>query len=348
MLSLLFVIGGLALVILAMWDVFAMMLLPRTISFLRLSTVFYHITWRFWTLSSSWIGDSRRRQNWLAIYGPFSVIMQLVVWGLMCIFGYAMLHKGLHTSLTPFTASLSFENFLYLSGDTLFTLGMGNVSPQNRLGKLLVIIEAANGLALLAIIIGYMPLLEQSFFTREVGVALFESRGGSPQCAYNFLKGYQEKKAESVELTLREAEGWVAQLLQSHLSHPVLAYYRSQHIRQSWIISMAALLDSCALLMVGTNSENQAQAKATFQMAQEAIKELCWALSASSRNKFKERLDTETFKKLAAVLAKINFPLPSGKEAEEKLKGLRLDYEPYLLGIATKLKVDLPPWLPSD
>ena len=40
---------------------------------------------------------------------------------------------------------------------------------------------------------------------------------------------------------LREWERWSADLLETHLSYPVIAYFRSQHDNQSWVAALAMM-----------------------------------------------------------------------------------------------------------
>ena len=66
--------------------------------------------------------------------------------------------------------------------------------------------------------------------------------------------------------SLREAERWMAETLQSHVSHRVLALYVAQHPGQSWLVSVATILDSCALLIVGGDGLAAAPARRTYPM----------------------------------------------------------------------------------
>src|SRR3954465_9687722 len=63
---------------------------------------------------------------------------------------------------------------------------------------------------------------------------------------------------------LRSWETWGAELLESHLSYPMLAYYRSQHENQSWLGVLAVIMDTCALLLVGRHAASPIQARMTF------------------------------------------------------------------------------------
>jgi hypothetical protein len=55
----------------------------------------------------------------------------------------------------------------------------------------------------------------------------------------------------SLDEWLRDWEMWAADLMESHLSYPVLCFFRSQHDNQSWLAALSTVLDVCSLVMVG-------------------------------------------------------------------------------------------------
>src|SRR5229473_3912469 len=103
-------------------------------------------------------------------------------------------------------------------------------------------VEAALGYTFLGLVIGYPPLLYQHFSTREVRIALLDARAGTPPSASEFLIR-QGRNPDKLERQLAEWEQWAAELLQSHLSHPMLAFFRSQHTNQSWLGTLTTIVD---------------------------------------------------------------------------------------------------------
>src|SRR6185437_5920836 len=133
------------------------------------------------------------------------------------------------------------------------------------------------GLRILALVIGYLPVLYQSFSRREVTISLLDARAGSPPTAYELLRrntGPATCGFEALTEVLAHWETWAAELMESHLSYPVLAYFRSQHDNQSWIASLTAVLDVCSLSMVGMEGVCQYQARMTFAIARHALVDL--------------------------------------------------------------------------
>src|SRR5207249_11698220 len=73
---------------------------------------------------------------------------------------------------------------------------------------------------------------------------------------------------------LVEWERWAAELLESHLSYPVLRFYRSQHDNQSWVGALTTILDTSALLIAAVEGPDGHQARLTFAMARHAAVDL--------------------------------------------------------------------------
>ena len=65
---------------------------------------------------------------------------------------------------------------------------------------------------------------------------LIHSGAGRPAGAIKLLRRYSgADHSEVLRGNLRESERWMAEILQTHLSHPVLSFYRAQHWGQSWL-----------------------------------------------------------------------------------------------------------------
>ena len=131
------------------------------------------------------------------------------------------------------------------------------------------------GLGFIALVIGYLPVLYQAFSRREVNVALLDSRAGSPPSAAELLRRHAFEGGQEALITLLgEWERWAAEILESHVSYPILCYYRSQHDTQSWLSALVSILDTCALLISVIESPPSRQAQLTFVMARHALIDL--------------------------------------------------------------------------
>src|SRR5262249_3869138 len=145
-----------------------------------------------------------------------------------------------HHALTP---ERGLPASLYLSGTTLTTLGYGDVTPVSPAARILAVMEAATGFGFFAVVVGYLPVLYQSFSRREAFIALLDARAGSPPSAGRMLlRTPPGSDGNGLREFLTEAERWAAEVLEGHLSFPVLGYYRSQHDNQSWLAALACVL----------------------------------------------------------------------------------------------------------
>ena len=189
--------------------------------------------------------------------------------------------------------------------------------------------------------------MSQAFSRREASIALLDARAGSPPTALELLRRHLgDGGSDALVDLLRDWERWAAELLESHVSFPVLAFYRSQHDNQSWVAGMTAMLDSCALILSIVDTDCRRQARLTFAMARHAVDDLCRVLDTKAQMPVPDRLPPEARARLRDRLAAARIPLRSDSAAEEKLSELRMMYEPLVAALSTLLLMDLPPWMP--
>jgi tellurite resistance protein TehA-like permease len=207
---LLAVIPGLALILIILWDAFETIILPRRVTRrLRLTSVFYGTMWSLCSGLVRAMRNPKRREKYLGIFGPLSLLMLLATWALGLILGFSILLWAVDAQLNISAADTKFGTYLDLIGVTFFTLGYGDVAPLLPLGRALVVIEAATGFGLLAIVIGYLPVLYQAFSRREVNIALLDARAGSPSSAAEMLRRHGESgHMHDLNLVLLEWEHW--------------------------------------------------------------------------------------------------------------------------------------------
>jgi Ion channel len=286
-----------------------------------------------------------RREIFLSFYGPVSLVFLLIVWAVGLILGFALLHQSLDTPMKTEDGGRGFLTDLYLSGSTFFTLGAGDVLAKGWTGRALMILQAGIGLGFLAIVIGYLPVLYQAFSRRELNISLLDARAGSPSTAAELLIRHFDGDV-FVELStfLRDWERWSAELLESHLSYPVLAYYRSQHSNQSWLSALTTILDVSALVMVGIEGVPEHQAKLTFAIARHAVVDIAHVFNTSPHELHRDRLPADELARLRENLATHGISVQSGHAADEKLRALRHMYEPYVHSLSTYLLMPLPGW----
>lgn len=346
-------IPGLILILVILWDAFETVILPRRVTRrIRLTSMFYSSFWLPWSWFVRNLVKGRPREKSLSLFGPLSLLILLGIWAVGLIFGYALLLWATNSKLNGAPELVTFWTYLYLSGVTYFTLGYGDIAPVQVLGRIIVVIEAGTGFGLFAIVISYLPVLYQAFSRREASISLLDARGGSPSSAVELLRRHRaEDSFDDLNRLLSEWERWSAELLESHLSYPVLCYFRSQHDNQSWLRALTTVLDTCALVMVGVEGAPVWQARMTFAMARHAVVDIAQVLrtSPAPADSCRGRLQPDELVRMRMILAENGIRLPTSEDIDRRLGELRMMYEPYVFALSEWLIMPLPPWiLPTD
>lgn len=345
--SILSIVLGIALICIILWDAFETIVFPRRITRrFRLTNLFYHYTWFLWSGIVCSTPLSRRKETYLSFFGPLSLLLLLIIWATGLIIGFAILQWGTGSALNVPGGTASFVEDLYLSGTTFFTLGLGDITPGSPFARALTAIEAGIGFGFLALVIGYLPALNQSFSRREVNISLLDARAGSPPTAAEMLRRHSHDKGmEALLKLLYEWERWSAEFLEFHLSYPVLAYFRSQHDNQSWLSSLTTILDTSALIKVGVKGICEHQAQLTFAMALHAIIDLSLIFNYPPHKTKHDRLSTEDFEHLCDFLAESGIMLDRGISTYQKLMDLRHMYEPYVYSLSKYFCITPSQWI---
>jgi hypothetical protein len=326
-------------------DGFETMILPRRVTRpYRIARLFYRYAWMVWRTAALGFKPGKRREAFLSIFGPLSLLLLFVVWTVGLMVAFALLYWALGTPLNTAPDGGSLATCLYLSSNTFLTLGVGDVAPLAPVGRFLVVLEAGVGFGFIAVIIGYLPVLYQAFSRREVTISLLDARAGSPPSAGQFLRRLAlAKNLQAADSFLAEWERWAGELLESHLSFPVLSYYRSQHDNQSWVAALTAVLDTCALLLTAVKGAPRFQAQMTFAMARHAAVDLGLIFRTPPLATDPDRLPAERLEHLFAMLREAGLELRDGATVAASLTQLRAMYEPFVNGLAQRFLFALPP-----
>jgi hypothetical protein len=338
-------------------DAFQTIILPRRpVGRFRITRVFFLATWGPWKWCTDHWPVRRSREQIYSFYGPLSLLLLFGVWAVLLTGAYALIYLGMHLPFTdpmhPVTVFEQLRSCFYVSGTTLFTLGLGDVQPATHAVRMLIVAEAGTGLGFVALVIGYVPVLYTAFSTREVAVALLDARAGSPPTAgellfrHNFNGGHHALTA-----LLAEWERWCAEMLETHISYPILCYYRSQHDNQSWLAALTAVLDTCALLITTIEGPSARQAQLTFAIGRHVLVDLGHVfkqekLEQRLRGEAPTRLGDEEFARMCDLVGKAGFSLCGDIGTRERLSAIRVLYEPHACALASYLRLPLPAWVP--
>ena len=341
---------GLAAIALILWDAFETILLPRRVSGpFRIARTTQSTLWRIW----SWMARGQRtaagRENLLGLFAMLSMITLLGIWAVGLVVAFALLHWATGSHLTAPAGHATFLTDLYMSGTTFFTLGLGDVVPATRSARLVTVIEAGTGFGFLALVVSYLPVLYQSFSRREARIVMLDEWAGSPPSAAVLLRRSADAgEPAAVTRVLYDWEVGAAELLESHISYPVLAYFRSQHDNQSWLAALTTVVDASALVIAGIDGMPTLQARLTFAMGRHALVDLSQVFGARPVKDGDDRLPPVELERLVRVLGDVGLRLHTDAEAMRHLAELRAMYEPYALALSRHLMMSLPGWLPPE
>ena len=339
---------GVAFVFLALLDAFQTVISPRRATGrFRITRLFYILTWWPWSQMAMRISHPRKRETALSFYGPMSLLLLIVVWAAALLIGFALLF---HSQRAPLADAMfsgnDLRSDLYVSGTTIFTLGIGDLTPHSSWARLIIVLESGIGLGFLAMVISYFPVLYQAFSRREVSISLLDARAGSPPTAAELMRRHSFKGgSEALNTLLVEWERWSAELLESHISYPLLCYYRSQHTNQSWLSALTSVLDVCALMIAGVQDHAARQAQLTFAIARHAMVDIAQNFSQAPVKDGPDRLPPERFEELYGLLCGAGIRVCRDEDSMERLRKMRGLYEGYAEALSRFLCMPLPPWI---
>jgi hypothetical protein len=325
---------GVILISLMLSEFFVTFMLPRRVRRdPRIARGFLRALWLPWRAFARRLSSSSA-DTVLGFFGPLALMTQLLVWTIGLIIGFALIEWA--------AVGRGFgRGLLFSSG---LVLGAEGASGSTAV-HVIALFEAAIAIGVLFIVIGYLPAVYGSFSRREIAVSQLATRAGSPPAAGVILHRVagRERWLE-LERDLRDWEAWAAELMETHLSYPILGWYRSQHVSQNWLAALTAMTDVAAFVTAVESDGEVEAAELTYAIGQHALADL--AAQYRVKPMSVDRLPDEQFEKLyGLVRGALGNPVACD-DAKARLRELRRAYEPKAEAISRLLALDLPPWLP--
>jgi hypothetical protein len=334
------------LVVLMLAEFFVAFLLPRRVKRdPRIARQVLRYGWHGWRRVARLLppvaGDTM-----LGIYAPLGLIAELAMWTLGLVVGFACLQWATGSHLGP-GGSVSFGDDLFFSAGG-FLSASTDLFPVGGGARAIFLLEAACGFAVLFIAIGYLPALFQAFSRREIAVSQLDPRAGSPPTAGALLERSGERGGwRSLGDYLQNWEIWAAELMETHLSYPILSYFRSQHLNQNWLAALTTLLDTCSFTSAATPEMEAAEAaEVTYAIGRHALADLAYMFNAKPVKPDPPRLSPDDFSQLCGLVTRSGLEVRDEAEVRERLDELRRKYEPYAAALARQLELKLPDWVP--
>jgi hypothetical protein len=284
------------------------------------------------------------KDNALSFQGPLFLLVLLATWLGLLVTGFALLLWA----FSPIDITTAFRE----AGSSLFTLGFATTRAAGATA--IDLIAAATGLIVVALLIGYLPVLYGAFNRRETMVTMLESRAGAPAWGPEILWRHQRiATLDNLPAFYARWEEWCADVAESHSTYPVLLFFRSPHPLRSWLTGLIAVLDSAALYNALCPTTSPAEARFCLRMGFTTLRTLAEAIGVQfdpdPHPDAPLRLSYEEYRRGVDRLVDIGFPMERNlEEAWPHFQGWRVNYEDVAMRLADRVVATPGPWMDVD
>lgn len=334
---------GLFLILITLRDVFQAVIVPRAVSRrLRISAGLTRILWALWPRLAWRIADDGAREDFLATFAPFAMVCFLAAWVATLIVGYGLLFFSIRGELQPQPINLG--KSLYFAGTSLLTIGFGDITGRTGFARVLSVAAGASGLSVVAVVTAYLFAVFGSFQRREVFVVSVGNRSGSPPSGIGLLTIYARNGIlTDLPALFVQAQQWTAEVMESHLAYPVLAFFRSSHDYESWVGTLGTLLDAATLLLTTTTSEQQGQARIFYWVGRHLTHDFVHYFGLAPREGV--GIERYEFDRARSRLADLGFKLRDAEESWNEFCELRVAYAGSLSAMAAFWQIPPLQWI---
>ena len=333
---------GLALVALAINDVFKAVVVPRSVdAHLRASAFLGRRGWQLWRDACLRISDAEVREDRMAMFAPLLITSYLILWVSMLVFGYGLIFWALRAGIRPHP---DFGSAIYFAATSLLTIGYGDFVPHGSLARTIAMISATTGLGVVAIVATFLFQTFTAFQRREAFVVTVSERTGAPPSGPEFIARHVKLGLTAdIPVILREAQRWIAEVLETHLAYPVLLYFRSSHDDESWVGTLGALLDASTLLITTADMDNRGQAELTLQAGSHLVHDFTTSFGLPMEDT--TSVEYEEFAQAYRELAALGCPMQPLEDAWPRFSTKRATYAAALDAMARWQRIPPARWI---
>jgi hypothetical protein len=281
-----------------------------------------------------------QRERSMALFAPVSLLALAITWLVLVLCGYMLMFW----SLGERPWSLAFG----LSGSSLLTLGF--TAPHDLPMMALSFTEAGLGLALLALLISYLPAIYAAFSRREAAVASLDIRAGRPPSAVAMLERLSVIKGlDHMEDFWSRWEEWFVDIEETHTTNPSLVFYRSPVPERSWVTAAGTVLDAASILASTVEGPRQSQVELCIRSGYLTLRRIAdyFAIpyEADPRPDDPISITRDEYEAVRKRLAAAGVPLkPDADQTWRDFAGWRVNYDTVLLALAGLAMAPYAPW----
>ncbi len=314
-------VGGVVLIVGMLSDAVATLIVTQGSSGpWRPTRIFYALTWRGTRAVAARLPD-RAGEYVLNVYPALSLLGLLVLWLAGLMVGWSLVYWGLDQTLG---GTREFGALVYYAGTSLVTPVFG--SAHGGLVRLLTLLETLTGVVTIALMISYLPALYGSYSRRESRLlTLDDPLGGRITPVRVIALNAPGGDVELLYRSFSEWELWTADVLESHVSHPMLALFRSQHAGQSWITALGVVTDAATLTSACIEGAAIREPYFLYRRGRRAVIEISARLHVPTGPPSVSWLNEANFDLAWAQLVATGLPLRDKAQAWADLQALRVD-----------------------
>jgi ion channel len=339
-------LAGLLIVLATLLDVFVAVVVPRrtpnTGRMLRLSAWLIPGLWSVWRELGLRMSSSQRREAFLGGFGSLAVVLLLLSWVAALIVGYGLLLFALGSQLRPEPDSLG--TAIYFAGVALVTLGFGDIVATGGPARLITLVAATNGLGLFALVITLLFSLYGSLLHRERSVVVLQASAGAPPSGVTLLETYALAGiGDDLPPLFAHWQAWAAEVLESQLAYPILAYFRSSHADLSWISALGAVMDAATLVLTTIEDGPTGWATLSRATASHGVQDL--VSSFQLRAESEVGVERAEFDEARRRLMRVGYVVRDADEAWASFSRERAEYAGRLNTLARHWATPPAPWI---
>ena len=345
---------GAFLVVLVVWDLFQTIVVPRPSAgaAFKLSRYLVRGTWRVTRALGHGSADGAH-DTLLGLFAPFATLALLVVWLGTLIIGYGLILFAIRDQLSPSPSDLG--TTIYFAAGSVLTLGSGEILAAGSAARFVVVIAAASGLGVVALVVTFLFSLYGSYQRREVQVVTLQAAAGAPPSALALLETYARLDlAGRLPDLFAEWERWAAEVLDTHVAYPLLGFFRSSHDNLSWISALGTVLDAASLILTTIEGVPRGEAELFRRVGSHLAEDItnlgfrAGVTATPGTAGTRSGLDRAAFDEACVRLAEAGYVLVRSDQAWEAFEEARAAYAGRLEAMAAYWATPTNAWLVSN
>ena len=323
-------------------DVFATILVPGPVGGrLRVILAVRDASLPLWRLAARRRRDGDLRPS--NLFAPTMLALTFATWMLLLLAGFGLLVHAAGALFKPHIAT--FSDAVWVAGSSLMTLGVSEFDAQG-LARWLILSSALAGFSALTASVTFMLQVQSGLHQREPAVMTLVGLSGAPPSGVKILEAFAALgDRDQLPRFFLDWRNWAASTLHTHLSYPVLSYYRSIDAQNDWLAALEAVLDAATLVMTATDDRARGAATLMHRAGSRTATQLRELFAMTTPEVTASADDAAT---AIARLRDAGYAGPDIAHASHRFVALRSDYAGELEALAAHLGANRAVLLPRE